>query len=402
MLQTKNKTKNSIILHQTKKEVGIYVHIPFCNAKCLYCNFNSYVINPNQKNELHNKYLQAVLQEIDSYKTQLSNHIVTTIFIGGGTPSVLIEGGITKILNQIRHTFVVSGGCEITMEINPNAFSAAQAQEWFDAGVNRVSVGLQSTNNQILKKIGRTHTLEQFLQTIKTLKQVGFSNINADLMLGLPTQTTKDVKHAVRTLLKLKIPHISAYSLILEDETPLANLLQNGFVTLPSEEETVKMYDIVYKTLKRNGLKRYEVSNFAKNGYACRHNLNCWHMIEYVGFGAGAHSFFANTRHKNALGIEAYIGAMQTQNHAAIETETIDKQELLEETLLLGMRLATGVNLLELQKTFKRDLLQEKQQVINEFVALKLMKHKNNHLFATKRGFYVLNQLILDLVYEEQ
>ena len=389
-----------VVLHNNKKEVGIYVHIPFCNSKCFYCNFNSYVINPNKKNEIHNSYVNSVLKEIASYHKKLQNHRVITIFIGGGTPSILVGGGITKILQEIKKQFFVSSACEITLEINPNAFSVEQANEWLQAGVNRVSVGLQSTNNEILKTIGRTHTLADFLNTMQTLKNVGFTNINADLMLGLPGQTEKDVKHAIHTLLRLHIPHISAYSLILEDETPLAQMVAKKLVTLPSEEQSVKMYNVAYKMLKRYGFNRYEVSNFSKPGYECKHNLNCWHMLEYVGFGAGAHSYFNNTRHINVLGIETYVKQIQEKNNAVLEQENIDSKEKLEETILLGLRLKTGLNLQKIQAEFHYDLLQEKQTVINNFIKMKLLKLKNNHLFATPKGYYVLNQLILELVYE--
>ncbi len=347
---------------------------------------------------MEQSYLNTLVREMVNKKEELKNHLVDTIFIGGGTPSILVHGGIEIIINAIKQNFTVLESAEITMEINPNAITQELANEWKQAGINRVSVGLQSANDQVLKTIGRTHKTADFVSAMQLLKNAGFKNRNADLMLGLPNQTVADVKNAVNLVLKQGVTHVSAYSLILEDETPLQKLVEKNLVTLPSEEETVAMYDTVYKQLKRHGFHRYEVSNFSKIGYECKHNVNCWNLKEYVGFGAGAHSFFANERYSNQKGIEPYMQSIATNNHAKEVSESLSKSQLAEETLLLGLRLSSGISLTHFNQTFHTNLLQTKQKTIREFQKLKLLKVKNNRLFVTNMGFYVLNKLILDLV----
>lgn len=379
--------------------VGIYVHIPFCNSKCSYCNFNSYVVSKDKQNTVQNNYINALVLEIQSYKQTLQNSVIDTIFIGGGTPSILVNGGIKTIISTIKQTFQVLPTAEISMEINPNAFSPQLAQEWLEAGVNRVSVGLQTANNQLLNAIGRTHTVQEFITTMQTLKQVGFKNINADIMLGLPNQTLKDVKNTLKLVTKFKINHISAYDLILEDNTPLTKLVKAGKVALPTEKQTIQMYNLVYTYLKRKKYIRYEVSNYAKNGYECKHNLHTWRMQYYVGFGAGAHSFYNNTRHSNKRGIETYINAITKNNNATDQTEKINNQELLEETILLGMRTRYGINLADIKTKFNIDLLVTKQQQIKQLLKLKLIKLKNNIISLTPVGYLLLNKIVLELVY---
>lgn len=332
-------------IQNAKEYVGIYVHIPFCKSKCYYCNFNSFVIAPSEEFGVHKNYIAAVIKEIESYKERLQHLKVNTIFIGGGTPSILTGNGITQILSAIKTNFNCLSTCEITLEINPNAFSEEQATEWRVAGVNRVSVGLQTSNEKILKTIGRTHSKSDFISTMQTLKNVGFTNINCDLMLGLPNQTITDVKRAFHLAIKQKATHISAYMLILEDETPLQKLVEANVLQLPSEEHTVKMYDKIYKLAKKHKLNRYEVSNFSKLGLECKHNLNCWNMYSYIGFGAGAHSYFNNYRFSNVKNLHAYINAMSNTGNAIDQKELIDATERFEEIVLLGLRTQKGVNL---------------------------------------------------------
>lgn len=388
----------TIEINETKEYVGIYVHIPFCKSKCYYCNFNSFVINPKTENDIHNNYVKAVIKEIESYKEKLKNHKVNTIFIGGGTPSILTGNGIEKILLAIKTNFNVINTCEITLEINPNAFNKEHAINWKEIGINRVSVGLQTANEKVLNVIGRTHSKSDFITTMQTLKSAGFNNINCDLMLGLPTQKIADVKKAFKLALKCGATHVSAYMLILEDETPLNKLVQAGKLTLPTEEYTVKMYDTIYKLAKKHNFNRYEVSNFSLLGYECKHNLNCWNMFSYVGFGAGAHSFFNNVRFNNIKSLHGYINEINAKDSAIEESELIDSQELYEETILLGLRTQNGVNLSNLQEKFSVNILQTEKEKIANFVKLQLIEIKDGYLKLKEQGYYVLNKIILELL----
>ena len=371
------------------KELGLYVHIPFCLSKCKYCNFNSYAGCVH----LAPKYLHVLCDEIEQYSAKAKDYTVTTVFIGGGTPSIMPSGAIATIVSTIKKHFDVDKNAELTIEANPNTITFDKAQEWFACGINRVSVGLQSANSHVLRLIGRTHNVVDYKNAIKVLKSVGFTNINTDLMLGLPSQKQSDVKSAITLAHKLGCTHISAYALILEPDTPLHSLVTSGKVKLPSETKTLNMYNFAYIYLHKLGYKRYEVSNFAYPGCECKHNLNTWSMVEYLGFGAGAHSYFQGVRHSNFESLDDY---MQSANH--VEThEIISIGEQLEEYIMLGLRKVEGIDLQYIKKYFKVDLLVDKAPNIQQLTNFGLIKIQNGKLFATDYGFNLLNKIILEL-----
>ena len=372
------------------RELGLYVHIPFCLSKCKYCNFNSYSgcahLMPN--------YLRVLVQEIASYAKSAKDCTVTTIFIGGGTPSTLPSGSIATIMDTIKDNYTLSNDAEITIEANPNTVDYEHASEWRASGINRVSVGLQTSRQHILKVIGRTHNVHDYKCAIATLKQVGFININTDLMIGLPGQRQSHVKESIKLVHKLGCTHVSCYSLILEPDTPLYNEVHSGLVRLPNETKTLNMYNFAYMYLHKLGYNRYEVSNFARPGYECKHNLNTWSMVEYLGFGAGAHSYFDDYRYNNVDGIQDYI---DSKSH--VETkEHISKQEKLEEYIMLGLRKVGGIDLHDIKQQFGIDLNVEKAQNIAKLQTFGLIKICDNKLFATDYGFTLLNKVIIELV----
>lgn len=373
------------------KELGLYIHIPFCKSKCAYCNFNSFAGCDEKQPE----YLKVLLDEIASKSAP--NHVVSTIYIGGGTPSNLIGGGVASIMQAVKSNFSVSPTCEISIEANPNSITYDKVLEWKNAGINRVSVGLQSDNAKLLKLLNRTHTKRDFLNAVKLLKQHGFSNINADIMIGLPTQKLSDVKRTLKTLKRCDIPHVSAYSLIVEDGTPIKALLDDGKIKEPKEIKVLSMYDFVTRELTEWGMPRYEVSNFAKPSFQCRHNQNCWNMVEYLGFGAGAHSFFNCKRFYNYSGIDEYIKSMKSGSAVEV-TEKQTTTDLFEEYIMLKLRTSDGIDLDKIKSEYKIDLIKEKGDTINQFVSLNLIKHENNRIFLTYEGFKVLNKIILELV----
>ncbi len=257
-----------------KKSIGIYIHIPFCKAKCYYCDFVSY----SNKKELYEEYVQAVIQEIRN--RDLSKYSIDTIYIGGGTPSILDSKSISKILKEMMS--YTKKETEITIEINPGTADEQKLEEYKNSGINRLSIGLQSTKNDLLKEIGRIHTYEEFLKIYKTARKIGFTNINVDLMLGLPNQSLEMLSDTLEEIIKIDPEHISIYSLILEENTKLFEMVNKGELELPGEELERKMYWKVKKMLEEKGYTHYEISNFAKNKYKSRHNSDCWEQKEYI------------------------------------------------------------------------------------------------------------------------
>ena len=375
------------------KKVGLYVHFPFCASKCKYCNFNSY----SDKNELQLKYFQALLKELVMYKAK--DIEIDTIFIGGGTPSIMFNGCISTLLSEVRKNFKVVEDAEITIEANPNSIDKNKTIEWKEAGVNRVSIGLQSINSNLLKLIGRPHTKQDYVRAYEDVVSSGIANINTDCLIGLPRQKQSDVKKMLGFLMKLKITHLSVYSLILEEDTPLHKLVTSGQLKLPKEEKTLGMYRYAQKFLKDNGFNRYEVSNFAKDGYECQHNLHTWQMHEYIGIGAGAYGYLDGVRYGNVEQIEDYISAVSTGNKPIKTEEQITNTELFEETIMLGLRTKYGVNLKEIREKYKVDLYETKRNEINTFLKMGVIEIKNDNLVLTDTGYPILNKIILELVY---
>lgn len=328
------------------KEIGIYVHIPFCKKKCYYCDFVSY---SNKETKIE-EYIEAVKKEIESQKIKSE---ITTIYIGGGTPSFISSEYIKEIIDEIQKKNV-SEKAEITIEVNPGTVTIEKLKEYKDCGINRLSIGLQSTQDKLLKQIGRVHNFEQFLETYKMAREVGFENINVDLMLGLPNQRIKDLKESLETVMELQPEHISVYSLIIEDGTPIANKIEKGELKLPEEDAERNMYWYVKNTLELNGYKHYEISNFAKKGYESKHNINCWKQNEYIGIGVAAHSYRDVVRYSNTENIGEYIRNVSKDNFERnrIIHEIQKEDDIKKEYMLLGLRQIDGVKISEFKEKF--------------------------------------------------
>ena len=303
-----------------KKELGIYVHIPFCKQKCYYCDFISY---SNKYNEIP-QYIESLIKEIEAF--DFENYNVTTIYIGGGTPSYIDSKYIKQILAKIKEKTKYEMA-EITIEVNPGTVTESKLKDYKEAGINRISIGLQSTKNQLLKQIGRIHTYEEFLDSYNLAKKVGFENINVDLMLGLPNQNINDLRESLTKVIYLNPNHISIYSLIVEEGTKIENLLEEGKLELPAEEQERNMYWYVKNTLELNGYQHYEISNFAKKGKESKHNLNCWNQEEYVGFGTAAHSYINGVRYSNTEKIEEYIENIKKEKDSIYQIHEIQTIE---------------------------------------------------------------------------
>ena len=328
------------------KEIGIYVHIPFCKRKCDYCDFISY----SNKDSKIQEYIEAVKKEIELQKIKSE---ITTIYVGGGTPSYIESKYIKEIIEEIKKKNV-SNDAEITIEINPGTVTLEKLRDYKENGINRLSIGLQTTQNNLLKQIGRIHDFEQFVETYKMARKEGFKNINVDLMLGLPNQRIKDLKDSLEKVIELQPEHISVYSLIVEEGTPICNKIEKGDLELPEEELERNMYWYVKNTLELNGYKHYEISNFARKGYESKHNLNCWNQKEYIGIGLAAHSYRDITRYSNTEQMGEYIRNVKNQNleRNRIIHEIQKEDDTKKEYMILGLRQIDGIKISKFKEKF--------------------------------------------------
>lgn len=373
-----------------KRELGIYIHIPFCKQKCYYCDFISFA-NKQDKQE---QYINTVKKEIDTYNFEKYN--VTTIYIGGGTPSYIESKYIIELIKtlefKLRNNKTKFEKIEITIEVNPGTVTKQKLQDFKFCGINRLSIGLQTTNNNLLKQIGRIHTYKEFLDTYTWAKQVGFENINVDLMLGLPKQKIIDLKESLEAVIRLKAPHISVYSLIVEEGTVMAKLLDEEKLELPSEENEREMYWYVKNTLELNGYKHYEISNFAKKNRESKHNMNCWNQEEYIGLGVSAHSYLNGKRFSNNCNIEDYVENFQNKNIEEVQSLE-DKQN---EFMLLGLRKIDGIDISKFKQKFGQNPIYLYRDKLNELVDEGLIKVDLNEIRLTNKGLDLAN-----LVFEE-
>lgn len=372
------------------KELGIYVHIPFCKQKCSYCDFISYC----DKNDLIEKYIKALKQEIKD--SSVNEYEISTIYIGGGTPSYIESKYISEILKTIKQKYNISRNVEITIEVNPGTATKEKLRDYVEAGINRISIGLQSCNNNLLKMIGRIHTYEEFLSTYKLAREVGFKNINVDLMIGLPNQTLDDVKKSLEEISKLNPEHISVYSLIVEEGTPIEKKIADEQLKLPNEELEREEYWEVKKFLESLGYKHYEISNFAKTGYESKHNLNCWEQKEYLGFGAAAHSYMKKTRYSNTENIEKYINQEMQSKQLHIVHEVQKKEEQKKEYMLLGLRKIDGVQISSFKNKFGCNPIMEFKNELKKLTQEGLIKIDLDQIKLTEKGIDLAN-----IVWEE-
>ena len=384
-----------------EKELGIYIHIPFCKQKCYYCDFVSF----SNKEEYIEKYVETLKREIDGY--DLSNYNITTIYIGGGTPSRIPSEKIQEILEKIKQKISENQtkweDIEITIELNPGTVDEEKIKKYKEIGINRLSIGLQSTNNKLLKEIGRIHTFEDFKNTYNLVKKVGFENINVDLMIGLPNQTISYVKESLNEIIKLNPTHVSVYSLIVEENTKMEKLINNKELQLPDEELERQMYWYVKNTLELNGYNHYEISNFAKKGKESKHNLNCWEQKEYIGLGLAAYSYLNGVRYGNTSDIEKYINVQDFFNRSELEESGIrivDEVQSLEdkrkEYMLLGLRKIDGVSIQKFKEKFVENPIFLFRKELEKLVNEKLITIDGDCIRLTNKGLDLAN-----IVWEE-
>lgn len=371
------------------KELGIYVHIPFCKRKCAYCDFISF----SGKARLIEKYVEALKREINKCKIGKEDYMVKTIYFGGGTPSFIESKYIVEILEAIKEKFNISKNAEITIEINPGTVTEEKLKDYYEVGINRISFGLQSTNSQLLKLVGRIHSYSSFLEGYNLARKTGFKNINVDLMIGLPVQTLKDVQKDLSRIIELNPEHVSVYSLILEEGTRIEEKIKNKELYLPSEKLERKMYWEVKNKLEEAGYIHYEISNFAKPGYESKHNLSCWNQEEYLGFGLAAHSYFNNVRYSNTDDFEEYFDWPENSKIIHERQTDEDKQK---EFMLLGLRKIEGVAISDFKNKFIENPIYLYRETLNKLVTQGLIEVDIDSIKLTNRGIDLAN-----LVWEE-
>ena len=385
-----------------RKQIGLYIHIPFCKQKCSYCDFCSYA----EKQNLISKYIKCLLQEIkevginnradfENGKDDLFS--IKTIYIGGGTPSLIESKYIVQIMEEIKSNFELDENVEITIEVNPGTVTLEKLEDYNKAGINRLSIGLQSTHEHLLKEIGRIHTYLDFLDTYRFAREAGFENINGDLMIGLPNQTLAEVQDSIEEIVSMEPEHISVYSLILEESTPLFKKVEEG-LELPDEELERKMYWTVKQTLEANGYNHYEISNFAKQGYESKHNLDCWSQKEYIGFGVAAHSYTNGIRYSNIENLEQYIKNYEEDKteENLIFHEKQDMEAMQKEYMLLGLRKIDGVSIQEFKIKFVANPVFLYHDKLEKLVNEDLIEIDGDQIKLTNKGLDLAN-----IVWEE-
>ncbi len=371
------------------RDLGIYMHIPFCKRKCAYCDFISF----SDKTELIEKYVLALEKEIDKCNINKDNYKIKTIYFGGGTPSFIESKYIVEILENAKRKFNISKTAEITIEINPGTITEEKLKDYYEAGINRISFGLQSTNSELLELVERIHSYSSFIEGYKLARKVGFKNINVDLMIGLPVQTLEDVQTDLKRIIELNPEHISVYSLIIEEGTRIEEKIKNKELYLPPEELERKMYWEVKKQLEKAGYVHYEISNFAKPGYESKHNLSCWNQEEYLGFGIAAHSYFNGERYSNTEDFDKYF---EHPEDSKIIHEKQTQEDKQREFMLLGLRKIEGVKVSDFKNKFIENPIYLYRESLSKLVTQGLIEIDIDNIKLTDRGVDLAN-----LVWEE-
>ncbi|AZP05335.1 radical SAM family heme chaperone HemW [Jeotgalibaca ciconiae] len=366
-----------------------YLHIPFCEHICFYCDFNKVFLEGQPVDE----YVDAVIKEMAIMKSRHPKEAVSTFYIGGGTPTTLTAKQLDKLLDGVQTYFPLDKNAEFTVEANPESVSFEKFAVMKSHGVNRISMGVQSFNNEILKKIGRIHTAEQVYDCVANADKAGFDNISIDLIFRLPNQTIEDFTRTLQKALELDLPHYSIYALILENKTIFYNLMRQGKLPLPSEDDEADMFQLAMETMEKAGRYQYEISNYAKPGFQSQHNLAYWNNDTYFGFGAGAHGYIDGVRYNNHGPIQHFLEPLRQGESPIIYQNTLSKQNKMEEEMILGLRTMRGID----QTLFKTKYGQAVEEIYqNELTTLfnqKLIKIEGDYIRLTKKGVFLGNEV---------
>ena len=391
------KTDSNMLNLSTLGDMGLYVHIPFCKQKCMYCDFPAY----QNLQDYYETYIYALVQEIDlwiSEHPESKERPIDTIYFGGGTPTELSIQQIKMILDKIKSTFTITDDCHMTIESNPGEVDLRYLTKLVQLGFNRISFGVQTFDDKALTMLHRSHNGEKAKEAVYDAKEAGFADINIDLIYGLPRQSLDDIKRNLTIVEELPINHISTYGLQVEVGTYLYHLVQKNLISIPSESIDEAMYDTMMEGLKELGFERYEISNFSKDNSYSRHNLKYWHYVDYLGFGAGAHSFYNGVRRSNNRNVMPYIQSVDRYVMPTIDTETITLERAQEDFCFLALRTKWGLDEQKFEDTFGVSVYDLFGTTLEDLVSKGLLEYQNGsyHLTAkgAKHGNYVFSQFI--------
>ncbi|MBC1932606.1 radical SAM family heme chaperone HemW [Listeria seeligeri] len=373
---------------------AVYIHIPFCEHICYYCDFNKVFLEGQPVDE----YVDLLIKEMQITAANKQMEPIDTVFVGGGTPTTLNEAQIAKLCTAIQEIFPMKEEVEFSFEANPGDLSVAKVQTMKDYGVNRISMGVQSFNNDLLKKIGRIHTVKDVYQSVENMRTVGFENVSIDLIFSLPGQTEADFRDTLNQALALDLPHYSAYSLIIEPKTIFYNLMQKGKLFLPGQDAEANMYDLLLVEMEKHGRKQYEISNFAKEGFESKHNITYWSNEHYYGFGAGAHGYIGNTRYSNFGPIKKYMEPLQENKLPVFQQKELTLKEKMEEEMFLGLRKVSGVSKARFQRKFGQDLDATFQNAIQKTMAKGWLENNEENVALTRNGRFLGNNVFQEFL----
>ena len=368
------------------KKLGLYIHIPFCVKKCNYCDFNSYGCSYSYEQP----YFAALFEEIKKKAKSFSDYVCDTVYLGGGTPTSVKTENITALMGVLKENFNIAKDAEITIECNPKTAEKKDFEEYLGAGINRLSIGLQSTHDRILKTLGRIHSLADFEECLSDAKKAGFKNISADLMFALPDQSIADFEETLEKVISYDLSHISCYGLKIEEGTPFYNMDLN----LPDEEEEAKMYETALAVLEKNGYYRYEISNFSKKGFESKHNLKYWSLDAYLGLGAGAYSSIEGERYSNPRSLSEYM-----ENSGRKEDLiSLSKEDLMAEFMFMGLRKTEGISAEEFFERFGTDIYTHFSKPLEKFIKQGVIKEKNGRIYINEKMLYISNSILCEFV----
>ena len=378
--------------HPHKTAASIYIHIPFCATKCYYCAFNTYTFHKEQAKA----YLTALRTEMELYAPETEP--LQTIFIGGGTPSILSANALSQLLNDIHQHFQITPDAEITVECNPGTVDTEKLGVMRDNGVNRLSFGLQAMQDEILKQLGRIHTVAEFLESYHLARAGGFKNINIDLIFALPDQTMEAWHHTLNEVISLEPDHISPYNLVMEETTPFYEWWQADELHLPSEDTEADMFQYTIETLNAHGYEHYEICNFARPNYDAKHNLVYWNNQPCIGLGAGACGYVNGVRYSNIRGIVPYINKLSKRNKPIANTERLTGRAEKAETLILALRKREGISLADYRNRFGEDIQVAFGDTLKKWIDQELLERTTTHLRLTPRGLFLANEVFVELM----
>ena len=365
---------------------GLYIHIPFCYKKCSYCDFVSF----GGRSEFLPPYLSKLKNEALNFKGEE----IDTVFIGGGTPSLMSEKQIENLCEFLHRNFKIKSNAEFTMEANPQSLTFDKIIAAKNGGVNRFSVGAQSLSDNVLNELGRSHTLKQFEDAIENIKKAGIKNFNLDLIFALPNQTLEMWQDTLKKALNYGSTHISCYSLILDPQTPLGAMYERNEISVPDEETERLMYKSISRIFSENNIYQYEISNYAKKGFECQHNINYWKCNEYIGLGCAAHSYYKGVRYNNTTNLDEYI----KQEDIVRNKEILSLKDKKEEFIMLGLRMNRGIDLTEYMKRFDQNFIFEFSKEIQKLKKIGLVEHNENYLYLTEKGLDLCDSVVLEFI----